>query len=220
MSIDIIIYALVAAVLLFRLWSVFGQRSDDEVNRPNPFVVPPPQEIKADTKFQDKIQAQETTPTLKLTTTAPASLAGSLEQIRVLDTGFDEKKFLQGARQAFAVIIENFSHDNLSYVQRLLGPNVLPHFQDAIVARQKAGQKLQNKIVSIVDAEVAAARTEGTKLFIVVRFVSHQENTLYDQSGQVIGGHVGKVEEVTDLWEFGRDSQSPDPNWILVETRG
>ena len=40
-----------------------------------------------------------------------------------------------------------------------------------------------------------------------------------DGSGTVIGGELGKVEEVTDLWVFARDTTSTDPNWLLVETK-
>lgn len=221
MSLDIIIYAVVAAILLFRLWSLLGQRNDDEIERPNPFVAPkPPEQPGSNTDLASDRKLSDAPLLLKQVSVAPTSLAGSLEQIHSLDPSFDEKKFLQGARQALVMIIENFSHDNLTSIERLLGPDVLPHFQAAISARQASGQKMDSKVLRVVDAETVSASTIGTLATITVRFISEQENILRDSSGQVIGGDVGKVEQVTDIWTFARDTQSTDPNWILVETHG
>jgi len=43
---------------------------------------------------------------------------------------------------------------------------------------------------------------------------------LRDASSHVLGGTIGKTEEVTDLWTFVRDVKAADPNWILIETHG
>jgi predicted lipid-binding transport protein (Tim44 family) len=40
-----------------------------------------------------------------------------------------------------------------------------------------------------------------------------------DAAGNVLEGDPGTALEVVDLWTFERDTQSPDPNWTLVETR-
>lgn len=218
MSLDIIFYAIVAVVLMLRLWSVLGRRNEDDAERPNPFAPRPRDD---DAAFANgEVPSSALSQLAKPITSAPASLAGGLEQVRALDPSFDEKKFLQGARQAFAMIIENFATDNLAAVHRLLGPDVLPHFQAAVAARQKAAQKLQTRVDRFEDVETVAARTEGSRAFVTVRFVSEQENVLRDAGGQVIGGAPGKLESVTDTWTFMRDCTSKDPNWILVETRG
>jgi predicted lipid-binding transport protein (Tim44 family) len=54
---------------------------------------------------------------------------------------------------------------------------------------------------------------------ITVRFKSEQINVLRDAQGKVLEGDPQTAEEVIDLWTFERDTTSPDPNWILVETR-
>lgn len=225
MSIDTIFYAIIAVVLLVRLWSVLGRRNDDEKQRPNPFVTPAP-DLKDSQKNDPKAIRSAVVDTiadayiaLRPTHAAPASLTGGLEQIRTLDPSFDEKVFLQGARAAFTMIVEDFAKGDMNRIGRLLGPGVLPHFQNAIEARRKAGQTMESRIVRIRDAETVTARTEDARAVITIRFVSEQENTLRDASGQVINGEAGKVEEITDLWTFARDTKSGDPNWILTETR-
>jgi predicted lipid-binding transport protein (Tim44 family) len=219
MNLDIILYAIIAVVLLARLWTVFGRRNHDEKQRPNPFVMPAPgpQDGKK-TAISSDPRASAETPLLLQSSAAPASLAGGLEQIKALDPSFDEKAFLQGARSAFTTVVEDFAKGDLDRIGRLLGPAVLPHFQAAIEARRKAGQVMESRVTRIRDAETAAASTDNVRSVITVRFVSEQENVLRDMRGQVVGGEAGKIEEVTDLWTFARDIKSSDPNWILIET--
>jgi len=220
MSLDIILYAIIAVVLLVRLWSVFGRRNDDEQQRPNPFVMPAPPTDDAKPALPSGMPGAPEIPLLlQPFHAAPASLAGGLEQIKALDPVFDEKTFLQGARTAFTMIVEDFAKGDMNRISRLLGPNVLPHFQNAIEARRKASQTMESKINRIRDAETTAAHVEDSRAIITVRFVSEQENVLRDAGGKVIGGEAGRVEEITDFWTFARDAKSNDPNWILVETR-
>ncbi|MFY9287868.1 MAG: Tim44/TimA family putative adaptor protein [Alphaproteobacteria bacterium] len=219
MGLDIIIYAVVAAVLIGRLWSVLGRRNDEDQQRPNPFIARPAPKEKEDEKPIAMLpQRSEAMNVFQPLSVAPASLLGALEQIKKLDPTFDEKQFHQGARQAFTMIIEDFAKGDLSRLTRLLGPRVLPNFQNAIEARRNANQTMESKVLRIKDIETTAARVEGTTAIITVRFVSEQENTLRDAAGQVIGGDAGVIEEVTDIWVFARDTTANDPNWMLVET--
>jgi predicted lipid-binding transport protein (Tim44 family) len=218
MDLDTLLYAIIAVVLLGRLWSVFGRRNNDEQQRPNPFVMPAP---KPQDDNSSVIPPGMTDIPMLLPPfqAAPASLAGGLQQIGTLDPAFDEKTFLQGARGAFKMIVEDFAKGDLGRIAQLLGPNVLPRFQEAIEARRKSGQTMESRVTAIREAETTAARVEDTRAIITVRFVSEQENALRDSGGKVIGGAAGKIEEVTDLWTFARDTKSSNPNWILIETR-
>src|SRR5271155_5521026 len=130
MNLDIILYAIIAVVLLARLWSVLGRRNDDEKQRPNPFVIPAPgpQDDKKPALAPGQQGTAETPVLLQPFHAAPASLAGGLEQIKTLDPSFDEKVFLQGARSAFTMIVEDFAKGDMNRIGRLLGPDVLPHF--------------------------------------------------------------------------------------------
>ncbi len=210
---DIIIYAVIAVLLLARLWAVFGRRNDEDKERPNPFVAPPP----ADDEVMVRPRAKEASALPLPQGSAPASLAGGLEQIARLDPDFDEKKFLSDARAIFAAVVGGFSNGDLSACRRMLGPGVLPHFEAAIAARAKAGEKLAGRIARIREAEVAAARVEGSRAVLAVRFLSEQENVLSDASGKVISGTPGRSEEIADHWVFARAAKGGD--WQVIETR-
>jgi len=162
MDIDTIIYAIVAAILLIRLWSVLGRRDSDDVTRPNPFVAPPsPQKETADAPFNPTDDTGQPIPRLvEPFVLPPNSLAGGLEKIQTMDPTFDEKKFLQGARSAFSMIIENFAANHIESIERLLGEKVLAHFRAAVLERQKTGQTMESKIISITEAEITAVKIE------------------------------------------------------------
>jgi predicted lipid-binding transport protein (Tim44 family) len=232
-DLDLILYAVIAVVILTRLWSVLGTRNDGDIERPNPFAVPA--DDKKSGQTQDAAFAANPRPgdrpndrpgnrpvLLKTFQAAPASLAGGLEQVKQLDPAFDEKQFLQGARAAFTMIIEDFAQGDMARSERFLAPAVLAHFRAALEARRQAGQTLENKIDGIAEAEIIAARTDGKQAYLTVRFVSRQQTTLRDAAGQTIGGSGNssgdKLDEVTDIWTFVRDTASIDPNWQLAST--
>lgn len=221
MDLDIIIYAVIAVLLFAKLWSVFGRRNEGDQGRPNPLVGAPRKINKDDdVPFGTNPETLPEAPMLLRTfRSAPASLAGGLEQIKAHDFRFDERQFLQGSRAAFQLIVEEFAKGDLTSSTRLLGPKVLARFKDALEQRRKASEVMEGKIVRIKDVETAAVRIENTTASIIVKFVSEQINVLRDLHGKIIAGAEGRVEEITDLWTFSRDLSSDDPNWVLVETK-
>jgi len=217
MNIDIIIYAVIALVILARLWSVLGNRSEEDRERPNPFAapVPPPSD---GTGVARPKAGMELPLLLRPLRAAPASLAGGLEQVRAADPAFDEKKFLAEARDTFKTIVTDFAKGDMAQSEKLLAPPVLAHFRAAIEARRNAGQVMETRIDAVKDAETVAAKIDGSRALITVRFTSTQENVLRDGAGRVIGGEAGRLEEITDSWSFARDTGSPNSAWLLAET--
>lgn len=217
-DLDILVYAVIAALLLGRLWAVLGTRNDDEPQRPNPFAPPPPPKPAQEEDpyaLPPPVASRMPPPALP-----PASLAGGLAQVKAADPAFEEKPFLQNASAIFTAIVSAYASGSLSSVDKFLSPSLLTHFQQAADARSAQGQSAQSRIARIKECEPVAARAEGKQVFITVRFVSDQENILRDRNGTVIGGTEGKTEEVTDIWVFTRDAQIADAPWLVVETRG
>ena len=214
---DILLYALIAAILLVRLWAVFGRRNDQDSQRPNPFAMPAPDaRDDEDVLVLDKRSRDKPPPPPVL---APTSLLGVLDSIKQLDPAFDEKQFLQTARTNFTIIVAAFAKGDLADVEKLLGPSVRAGFEAAITARAKAGEALESRIARIRDVETETARIDASRVFVTARITSEQENILRDASGKIVSGAPGKVEEIIDLWTFMHDTKSADPAWQLVETK-
>lgn len=215
--VEIIIFAMIAVFLVYRLRSVLGRRNGEERQRPNPFTPPP---ATATVEGRDSVAAapERATPVDIYQPGDQRPLAAWLDAIRAADPSFEEKAFLSGARSAFTMIVEAFSHGDRSVLRPLLSDGVFNGFAGAITAREKAGETLETRIERVQDTDVADARLDGTRAYLTVRFVTEQINVTRDQTGAVVDGDPEATAEVIDLWTFSRDTRSRDPNWLLVET--
>lgn len=219
---DILIYAAIAAFLVFRLWSVLGQRGEgeeDNASRPNPFVSPESRQNDEENVMVLEGRARTALSGLTAAGHAPTSLAGTLDEVKDMDALFDEKKFIEGAKAAFTHIVTAFASGDLSSVAWLLGPAVLNPFEAALADRKNRGETLENKVERIVAADIVEAHLTGSVATLSVEFVSYQVNVLKNAQGEILDGEPNKAEEVRDLWVFRRDLKSDNPNWQLIETR-
>lgn len=215
-DVEIVVYAVVAALLLGRLWSVLGTRNDDEPQRMNPFAKRP-KPFEEDDPEKPK---PDVTVRLQPVALPPNSLAGGLQQVKDALPSFDEKAFLREAQDIFTSVVKAFAFGNLGFVSNFLAPTLMGRFQQAIEARRAQGQTAEAKISRIKEAEVTAAKVENERVFVTARFISDQENILRDAQGRVIGGKEGVSEEVSDTWTFAQDTKAPATVWTVVETKG
>ena len=224
-DLDIVVYAVIAALLLGRLWAILGTRREDDPQRPNPFVKPPSLAPKKEAiarsskpgkdKDQGDVIARLQPPPLP-----PGSVAGGLARVKDADPSFEEKPFLQEARDIFTSVVKAYADGKLSVVADFLSPTLLSMFNRAVNARTEQGQTAETQIENIRDVEPIAAHAEDKHVFVTVRFISAQKNILRDKEGTVIGGSEDSAEEVTDIWTFTRDASAPNAKWIVGETRG
>lgn len=214
--IEIVIFAMIAAFLVYRLRSVLGRRTGEERQRPNPFTVQPGRPDNVVTLPDRGRPRPDAVPP---SSDEPMSLAASLAQIKAADPSFDEKHFLQGARAAFQMIVEAFARGDTATLRPLLSDEVYDNFARAIRERQAAGQTLETRIDQIREADVVDARLEGGRNAVVtIKLVSDQMNVVRDRNGAVVDGDPNAAVEAVDVWTFARNIRARDPNWALVET--
>lgn len=222
--IDILIFAMIAAFLVYRLRSVLGRRHGEERQRPNPYAARPGQQgSRAEGRPADNIvQMPERAPAAEPAVhraEGPRSLAESIAMVRSVDPAFDEKQFLEGARMAFGMVVGAFAAGDAATLRPLLSDEVYGNFAAAMEERRRRGEVLETRIEKIADADVVEADLQDRTALITVRFVSSQVNVTRAADGTVVDGDPGQAVEVVDLWTFARDIRSRDPNWTLVETR-
>ncbi|HEV7369431.1 Tim44/TimA family putative adaptor protein [Arenibaculum sp.] len=217
--IDILILAMIAAFLVYRLRSVLGRRHGEERQRPNPYAQQPgPRGREAPdnvVKMPEprRVEARAPTPG------EPIPLAAAIDTIRAADPNFDEKQFVQGARAAFEMIVAAFARGDTDTLRPLLSDDVYRNFAKAIAERAERGETLETRIETIQDADIVEATLDGRNAMVGVRFVSDQINVTRAADGSVVDGDPDRTLEVIDIWTFARDTRSRDPNWFLVETR-
>ena len=138
--------------------------------------------------------------------------------MRELDRSFDPARFLAGADQAFRMIVDTFAAGNRVALRPLLADETYNAFEQAISAREKAGERQISEIKSMHHLGIDAAELKGRVGLVTVRIVSDQISYTQDKDGRPLTG-TDAVTEITDLWTFERDLSQPDPAWRLVAAR-
>lgn len=216
--VDVIIFAAIAAFLVFRLVSVLGKRTGQERSR-DPFGIARSADITdREEKPENPGAASGSDAQVdNVSTSTPLELG--LEEIKAADRRFDVGEFQTGARNAFEMIITAFALGDTGTLRSLLSEAVFANFDHAITHRKRAGETQETSLVGIDSVEVIEACLPHSTAQVTVKFVSKQVSVRRDQSGVVIDGDPEEVNQVTDIWTFARDVRGKDPNWLLVETR-
>ena len=212
---EIVILAMIAAFLGLRLYSVLGQRAEQEEESI-------PQRVeRRDMVEQDsrKVQAkpQNDQQVLDSPAVLPAVERG-VREVAAADRRFDILGFLAGAKGAYGMILEAFWKGDRETLKELCDHDVYDSFDAAITAREEAGEQLNNSLIRIEEAVIEGASLTGTMARLRVRFVADIAAVTYDKDGAMIAGSLDDAVETRDIWTFMRDVNSADPNWLLDET--
>ena len=203
--IDILIFAVIAVFLIFRLRSILGNR--DGFEKPQKTVQT---ETPADNiiNFKGKKTVAETAP-----------LNGSgLKDLRKLDSSFRDEEFLSGAKAAFPLILNAFAESDLGSLRRYVGFNLYEEFSNAVHQRDAAGEHLRIDIENVNDVQLLDAEISDGIATVTVKYNSIQSRILTDDGDNIIEEESVSSEKIEDIWIFERDIRSTDPNWRLVET--
>ena len=213
---DIILLALFAGFVIFKLRSVLGRRTGHERQRPDPFAEPSKSNDNGNiVRLPDRSSEADAADTVE----EPGSMAAGIMRIKLADERFDEREFLHGAKMAFAMIVEAFAKGDVDALKPLLSCELFGGFAAAIEGREKAGETQETTIVTVRSADIVEATLEDHQAKVTVEFVSEQVKVTRNADGEVTDGDPDRIDILTDIWTFARDIRSRDPNWELVATR-
>ena len=220
--IDIILFAMVAAFIVLRLRSVLGRRTGHERQRPNPFSTEPQDKNSkkqgSEKEADNVVQLPDRDPAPEVQGETETPLMASLNEIAAADPRFDPDDFINGARTAFEYIVEVFAEGSTSKLRPLLSDEVYDNFTSAIDARKQAGETLATTIIDITRTETLDATLEDRHVCPPVTFDHRPIHRHPNPARHVVDGDADHITRVVDIWTFGRDTQSRDPNWQLVRT--
>lgn len=225
-----IIFLALAVFIFLRLRSVLGQRTGRERPPYDPYAAREPARPATDNVVQIPNRSGESAkPADAAAEAAPAerwkgiaepgsAVANGLDAVAVADRSFDANHFLTGARAAYEMIVTAYAEGDRRSLKNLLSREVYDGFEAAITDREKRGDVVESRFVSIDKATITGAEVRGRNVQITVRFQSKLVTVTRNKAGEVIDGNAETVTDVTDVWTFARDASSRDPNWKLVAT--
>lgn len=226
---EILFFAIVAAFLGWRLYSVLGRRTGHE----KPFDPFRTKEPEAPATVADRdgnirrlpepaARPERVDRERRKLEAAIGAVQGDvrrgLDEIRRADPKFDPVDFVVGARVAFDMIVNAFAQGDTKTLRPLLNDQVYGNFAGAIEERTRTRQKHETTLVGILSADIVGAQLRDEEAQVTVKFVSQQINLTKDQEGRVVDGDPSEVANITDVWTFARPVKSRDPNWVLVAT--
>ena len=201
--IDIIIFAIIAIFLVYRLKSILGQNS--EGNKQNDKIDINKKDFANVVKLGNKKLVKKNTKINK-------------DSISEIDPTFNEKEFLKGAQNFFEMVIDCFVKGNLDDIVNFIDDKLIKNFQLVIDERLEEEESLKIEIIDIKSIQIKNVNILNNFLRISVLFESEQVKVLKDKKGKIIDGDQKNSILVKDLWTFERNIDSKNLNWKLVET--
>ena len=186
---DIIIFAVIAAFIIYRLRSVLGKRTGFQKN---------PTEHKPKYNENKEEEQNQTIPSLLDNQT-------KLENVYKKVNNFDHKQFLEGAKKAFEIIITSFNNGDKKTLKNLVSKDVYSTFEQAIDANSN---NPSSQFYSLVIESVEDAKVENNIISISVNFISEQ----------MLNDDEGKIIKNKDTWTFEKPVNSSSPIWVLTQT--
>ncbi len=203
-QIQIIIFAVIAAVILFQLYNVLGKkvgRQPEEDARSKPAAAP-------NASAPDQAGGRPNV----LDAVTLASIAG----LKARDPAFDPVRFLEGARQAYETIVRAYAAGDRETLKPLLTPTVMASFEIGIAARESRGETEIAEFLHPARADLEQASAEENLATAKVRFLAELRNRV--KSGDPAAEEQVEERRVAELWTFERTLGASDPNWVLART--
>ena len=160
---DIIIFAAIAAFIIYRLRSVLGKRTGFQKDATNQKV-----EFNKDNERPNKI---------------PSLLDNELklESVYQKVADFNHKQFLEGAKKAFELIITSFNNGDKKTLKNLVSKDVYSTFEKAI---DEKTNNPESQFYSLIVEGIADAKVENDTISISVNFISEQ--MLNNDEGSIV----------------------------------
>jgi predicted lipid-binding transport protein (Tim44 family) len=194
---ELIILAALAAVVLFQLYAVLGRRvgrGPEDAARA-PATPPEPQRLAP--------SAPEVT--------GSADAGAGIAALRARDPGFDVSVFLQGARQAYQMIVTAFALGDRATLTPLLSEEVMTGFDAAIRQREAEGRSESVDFLQPPRADFEGVNLVGDLAKASVRFLAEFRSRSKGPEGETVDDR-----RTAEIWTFQRNLKSRDPNWTLV----
>ena len=186
---DIIIFAAIAAFIIYRLRGVLGKRTGFQKK-------PTDQQFVEEQPTQKKEEVK--TPQLR-------ENEQKLEVVYKKIPTFEHRSFLEGAKKAFEIIITAFNKGDKDTLKKLVSTDVYKAFESAI---NNGSNNPNSQFYSLVIDGVDDAKVENGNITIGVNFISEQ----------ILGDNEEDIVKNKDTWVFEKPESSKGPVWMLVST--
>ena len=205
--IDIIIFAIIAVFLIFRLRNILGEKTGFDPKADNQSKTSKNEKVSNVVDFTKKVE------NLK-----EYEFSSEIREIMKIDNSFKIDEFISGANTFFKMVVNGFVEGNIENIKKYVKPKIFKDFQNAIDERIKEKEKLIIDILSINHTKIKNIKIKGNIVKLEVIFDTVQIKALQDINDEIIDGDLDEKIVVKDMWTFERNFKLQSKNWTLIET--
>ena len=126
-------------------------------------------------------------------------------QYFIQENNFDHKKFIDGAKLAFELIINSFNSGDKKALKKLLTKDVFLIFEKEI---DMSNINPKNQFFSLNIEKIESVIVEKNTIKISIKFISEQFKNNDETT----------IVKKQDVWTFEKHINSSNPNWLLSST--
>jgi len=210
----ILVLAMVAGIILFRLYSVLGRRTGNEREPDGRWRLPGTAPAPSSSVSGENVIA--------LPQRAAAQGGDPVQQglmdIKLADRAFETEHFLSGARKAYEMILAAYAAGDRATLRPLLSDEVYGAFEPVMSAREQRNEKTKFELKGFSSVKIVHAELKTKVAEITVEFCAQQMSSTCTADGAAVEGNPDAAHDVIDHWTFARQVGASDPNWIVVAT--
>lgn len=195
-TLELIIFAGLAAIVLYQLYSVLGRRVGRQPE---------------DSPATDALPSRPAPGDRPVEAIDDGVALSGLAAVRARDPAFDPSRFLSGAKSAYEMVVRAFAAGDRETLKNLLSPQVMSSFDAAIAAREAEGRTETVEFLHAPRADLERAEVQGDVARMLVRFLAEFRSRSKGPEGEAVDDR-----RTAELWTFERNLKSRDPNWTLV----
>ena len=211
--IQLVILGVIALFVILRLRSVLGTRTGFEsTNAPQQTFKkekPKDEEVKEviDRDIADYILID-----------SPGGKA--LSQMKKAENTFSVTEFIEGARQAYEMILIAFEEGDRDGLRPFLADDIYESFEAVIIERENAKLNVDATFIGLREIKLSNAEYDwrSKEGEITLTLIAELTTVVKNNNGKVIEGDKNTIKRQKDIWTFSRVMGSDNPNWILVAT--
>lgn len=212
--IQLLVLAGIAIFLVLKLRSVLGSRDG--------FEKPPVAKDAPEPANRRGFEVIEGGPDHDIIDHVPegSASAKALAAMKRAEPSFEVTPFLNGARQAYEMILMAFERGDLTQIRDFLSDDVEASFAEVIADREARGLTIEAQFIGLKELALEEATYDQASGMgeLTVRFMGELTQAVRDKSGEIVEGDLKTVKRQRDVWTFARKMGSDDPNWQLVAT--
>lgn len=198
---EVILYAAIATIVCVMLYSVLGKSvGQGPESKFDPFD-----------KAEEKAPQTGFVPPMEADSNMPG-----VGDIRAIDPNFSPAEFLDGAKQAYSIILEAYADGDRDTLGGLLTSDVYEIYDQAITSREEQGLTQVTDLARLKEATIVDAETSGKIAIVAVKFEAELSSALLDADGKTIEGDPDLLAQVSEVWSFQREVKSKDATWYLA----